>query len=310
MQIQRLRPITDQIQSSFFSLVYNQNQKRSLKTIKEDTDRLHEDIFRLTTRIENACRKKEGTPADLSTPSYRIYLWLRFLKQRENLEDHIDTLIYLYDEIIKQKIRIKSDPEHLLLKLDFSGYLYRRQSKGNKTILQINESFIAAPDAIKKSLIAATFSRRASNQIKAIKSFTSNHAYQALNQQISGKPIGNHLSCQGEVFDLKFLFSKINLEYFQGKLPQPRLIWSSRRSVRRLGYYHAEIHTIAINRKLDTKATPVLLVEYVLFHEMLHQQIGIKTSNGRRYSHTSLFKKEEKKFKDYVQAENLIKNLH
>jgi hypothetical protein len=310
LQIQRLRPITDQIQLSSYALVYKQNQNRSPSIIEDETHRLYDDILGLTTRIEKTCSKKQGTPADLSTPSYRIFLWLRFLNKRQNLDDHMRTLYDFLEEINKQKTRIKSDPDHLLIKLDFSGYLYRRQTKANKTILQINESFISAPNPIKKSLIKAAFSRRTSNQIKAIKSFTSSHAYQALNHRISGKPIPNHVSCQGEIFDLKHLFKKINLEYFNGDLPQPRLIWSSRRSVRRLGYYHAEIHTIAINKKLDAKATSRLLVEYVLFHEMLHQNIGIKTSNGRRYAHTSLFKNEEKKFKGYKEAENLIKNLH
>jgi hypothetical protein len=309
LQIQRLRSFTDQIQASIFSLVYKNRQNLSSSESEIDIIELNNTIQELTTRIENSCSKRKGSPADLSTPSYRIYLWLRFLNKDEKISAHIHTLSELLDEILQQKVKIKSDPNHLLIKMDFSGYLYRRQTQVNTTILQINETFISSPRHIKANLITAAFSRRSSKQIKAIKSFANSHEYQRTNRQIGGRPIANHVLCVGETVNLKHLFNTLNFEYFQGELPQPRLIWSSRRAVRRLGSYHPEINTIAINKKLDKKDTPHVLVEYVLFHEMLHQNIGIKTSNGRRYAHTSTFKSEEKKFKHYKEAENLIKNL-
>ena len=82
-------------------------------------------------------------------------------------------------------------------------------------------------------------------------------------------------------FDLKVLFIDINHEYFKGKLEQPRLMWSARRSKRRLGYYDPQSNTITISRRFDTEDTPRLLVEYILYHEMLHQHLGTREVNGR-----------------------------
>jgi hypothetical protein len=43
---------------------------------------------------------------------------------------------------------------------------------------------------------------------------------------------------------------------------------------------------------------------------MLHQHLGIKEVNGRRYAHTSAFKKAERKFKDQKVAEELVKSVN
>ena len=307
MYIQKLRPSADKIHTLIFSqvLAINQNISKS----EDDSSKLHDQICALVSYIEKHCARRKGSPADLSTPSYRIYLWLRFLTNQKYFDLHLNAVNEFLNTIIQHDRKIRVDPNHLLIKINFSSFLYRRQSISKKTILQINEAFISSPIRIKDSIISAAFSRSASKQIMKIKSFANNVEYQRVNRMISGKVIANHISCRGEKHDLSILFKKVNLEYFQGQLPQPRLIWSSRRAVRRLGYYHPEINTIAINKKLDNKKIPRVLVEYVLFHEMLHQNIGVKTENGRRYAHTSSFKKEEKRFKYYKEAENLIKLL-
>lgn len=309
MHIQKLRPSADKIHALIFSLVFTTNQNKNISKIDDKSSKLHDQICALVSYIEKHCARRKGSPADLSTPSYRIYLWLRFLSHQDYFDQHLYATNEFLNMIIQQDRKNRYDPSHLLIKMNFSSYLYRRQTISNKTILQINEAFICSPIRIKDSIISAAFSRSVSKQILEIKSFANHIEYQRVNRLISGEPITNHISCRGEKYDLSILFKKINLDYFQGQLPQPRLIWTSRRAVRRLGYYHAEINTIAINKKLDEIKIPQLLLEYVLFHEMLHQNIGIKTQNGRRYAHTSSFKREEKKFKYYKEAENLIKLL-
>jgi hypothetical protein len=309
VQIQKLRPSADEIHALIFSRVFMINQKRIKLKSEIDSLKIHDQICTQVSYIEKHCARRKGTPADLSTPSYRIYLWLRFLSHQENFDQHLNAISEFLNTIIQYDRKIRVDPNHLLIKINFSSYLYRRQTIANKTILQINEAFISSPISIKDFIISAAFSRSTIKKKMEIKSFANSIEYKRVNQLISGEPIANHISCCGERYDLSILFKKINMEYFQEQLPQPRLIWTSRRAIRRLGYYHDEINTIAINKKLDEKNISQILVEYVLFHEMLHQYIGIKTYNGRRYSHTATFKKEEKKFKNYKEAENLIKLL-
>jgi hypothetical protein len=46
---------------------------------------------------------------------------------------------------------------------------------------------------------------------------------------------------------------------------------------------------------------PEFLVEFVLYHEMLHMKHRPKLSNGRRVYHTAAFRADERRF-DYYDA--------
>src|ERR1051326_2182988 len=77
-------------------------------------------------------------------------------------------------------------------------------------------------------------------------------------------------SPRGRHVDLELLFSRLNDEYFEGSLIQPRLSWSARKSRYVLGRYDATHNVIFISRMFDARGLPSYVIEYVLFHEMLH----------------------------------------
>jgi len=310
IRIPNLRTFADKIHSSIYWLVFSKINDHELKSIEHQISDLHVQILSLLSIINKHCTERLGSPADLSTHSFRIYLWLEYLSHQTHLAIHLSALGEFLRILSEQNKKISIVPEKLLIKINYSGYLYRRQIIQGKTILQINEAYITAPLEIKKSILSAAFSRHQSKHTSVIKTYSNNSNFRRINKQVSGAPIANLISCRGEKYNLAILFIKLNNEYFQDQLSQPRLVWSSRRSKRRLGYYHPEINTIAVTKKLDNKNTPRLLVEYVLYHEMLHQHFGIKNYNGRRYAHTSVFRTAEKQFKHQKEAENLIKLLY
>jgi len=117
------------------------------------------------------------------------------------------------------------------------------------------------------------------------------------------------VSTKGRYFDLMALFTSVNQKYFQGKMHAPRLVWSARKSVRRLGYYHPDTDTITISQCLDQAQTPRYAAEYIMYHEMLHKHLGLKRANSRRMAHTSTFKQMEKQFTYYKEAEAFITHL-
>ena len=310
LRIPNLRTSADKIHSFFYWFAFSRISNNELKSTEYEVSDLHAQILSLLSIINKHCTGKLGSPADLSTSSFRIYLWLEYLSSQTHLALHLSALDEFLRILTEQNKKTNIDPEKLLIKINYSGYLYRRQITVGKTTLQINEAYIIAPLEIKKSILSEAFSRHQSLHTSAIKAFSNSSNFRRLNKQISGDPIANLISCRGEKYNLALLFEKLNHEYFRGLLSQPRLVWSSRRSKRRLGYYHPEINTIAVTKKFDDKMTPRLLVEYVLYHEMLHQHFGIKNHNGRRYAHTSAFRTAERKFKHHQEAENLIKLLH
>ncbi len=51
-----------------------------------------------------------------------------------------------------------------------------------------------------------------------------------------------------------------------------------------------------------TRSVPAYAVDFVMYHELLHKQLGVKVVNGRRYAHTPAFREAELAFKRYDDA--------
>lgn len=111
---------------------------------------------------------------------------------------------------------------------------------------------------------------------------------------------------QGNVYDLSEIFDLLNQIYFQGTLPKPTLTWSATRTYRILGHHDSTHETVAVSRSLDDKSVPRYVVEYVVYHEMLHIKHPTKYVGGRRYNHTPNFKRDEQEFAYFDEAENWI----
>ena len=130
----------------------------------------------------------------------------------------------------------------------------------------------------------------------------------AENKRAKGRKIIT--SAQGEIYDLNRLFDSLNKNYFSSRIKKPVLSWSARKTFRRLGH-HDEVHdTIIISKSLDDKKVPEYVVEFVVFHEMLHIWHPTKHRNGRRYNHTPEFRRDEENFENFREAEDWInKNI-
>ena len=111
---------------------------------------------------------------------------------------------------------------------------------------------------------------------------------------------------KGEVYDLSAIFDELNRVYFRGSLSKPVLTWSARKTYRILGHHDATHDTIVISKSLDSRDAPRYVIEYIVFHEMLHIHHPTVHHNGRRYNHTPAFRRDEENFAYFDQAETWI----
>ena len=116
-------------------------------------------------------------------------------------------------------------------------------------------------------------------------------------------------TAQGEVYDLDRMFTKLNRFYFEDAIPKPTITWSQRRTKSILGHHNHVHDSITISKTLDSKEIPRQLVEYILYHEMLHIKHPARLINGRRYYHTSAFRQDERKFQYYEQSQKWLERL-
>jgi len=111
---------------------------------------------------------------------------------------------------------------------------------------------------------------------------------------------------KGQVYDLDEIFDNLNFWYFRGQLEKPVLTWSTKKTYRILAHHDATHATIVVSKSLDTPDVPRYVVEYIVFHEMLHIHHPTVHHNGRRYNHTPAFRRDEQRFPHFQTAEDWI----
>lgn len=121
-------------------------------------------------------------------------------------------------------------------------------------------------------------------------------------RRIQHLPAGAH-------HDLAPLYEGLNRRYFAHTLVCPGLGWSTRAWSTQLGCFDPALNQIVINRKLDREGVPDYVVNYVLYHEMLHQKHPVRFARCRREAHSAQFRAEEKLFADYDKALRFLKRL-
>ena len=124
------------------------------------------------------------------------------------------------------------------------------------------------------------------------------------NRRAKGRKITT--TAMGETYDLEEIFARLNRTYFKDSLEKPTLSWSARKTYRILGHHDSTHRTIIISKSLDDRKVPPSVVEYVVFHEMLHVFHPTQHRDGRRYNHTPQFRRDERKFAYYEQASKWI----
>ena len=87
-------------------------------------------------------------------------------------------------------------------------------------------------------------------------------------------------------------------------IEKPNLTWHD--SIRRLGSYEYGTDTISMSKVLGADTN---LLDYVMYHEMLHKKHKFHCKNGRIHHHTKEFREMERKFDNSQEMEERIKSL-
>ena len=114
---------------------------------------------------------------------------------------------------------------------------------------------------------------------------------------------------QGRHYDLAALFDRVNQQYFEGRLQQPKIGWSLRSWRRQFGCYDPGPNQIVLNRRMDQPGIPEYVVAYVLYHEMLHVKHPTRRSGCTLVSHSPEFRSEEKHFAQFAMARKFLDRL-
>lgn len=118
----------------------------------------------------------------------------------------------------------------------------------------------------------------------------------------------------GAHHDIRAYASGLNAAYLGGRSTAD-VVWGRRNAAKstrsiRFACYDPARNRIIMNRKLDSPGIPRYFVEFVLFHEMLHEVLGMgERADGKRDIHGGLFRMMEETYPDYDKALRFEKEL-
>ncbi len=198
----------------------------------------------------------------------------------------------------------------------FTNLSSRIRLRDGRIIIRISDLLRDAPEPVIEALIGiliAKLYRRpipAEHQVRYREFVNGETIRQELSEVRQTRGRKQLESPGGLHFDLDEVFDTVNAEHFGGTISRPRLGWSRQRARTLLGQYDPHHHTIVLSRVLDHARVPRVVVDFVMYHEMLHIQIPVEQRGSRRSIHPPEFRAAERRFPAYAEVKAFLKRLH
>jgi hypothetical protein len=169
--------------------------------------------------------------------------------------------------------------------------------------VRLHHMFAAAPPHVSRAL-ALYIARNDADASKELGEFIDANQSKVRADDRRNSP---SITTAGEVHDLQDIYDDPNHRYFGGAIDAtitwgPRSGKPRRRNSIKMGSYSLEDRLIRIHRSLDRRFVPRFFVEWIVYHEMLHQVHDAPIINGRRRFHTKEFLADEAAFDRYDEA--------
>jgi len=187
--------------------------------------------------------------------------------------------------------------------------------RGNRARVRISDVLAEAPlivlEALAEILLAQLFRRQASEEAReCYMAYVFDPAVRRrVDETRRARGRVRLLPARGKRFDLTEIYSSLNHRFFNGELSLCRIGWSTRPSRSVLGRYDPAHHTITISQSLDSESIPLEIVEYLVFHEMLHIRIPLERRGSHRVIHPRAFREAEKTFPNYRQVRERLRRI-
>lgn len=276
------------------------------KTASAENYQLEAETVKTYNLIVNIEQGLPGEEKGLSNYYLLFNAWIRWLSDWKNYSlnlMHRRRLIgHLEQQLGKGRFILEIYP--------YSSKLYGIKTEGWKTLIQLHEALDYMTEYDCKRLAAFVNRRRWSELKKLVAEYQERGSqWKELSlhfQQTKANPTHeNHT--RGRYYDLEKVFTACNQRNFGGKMARPKVIhWSPRVNHSTMGSYNINEDILMINRGLDRPDVPAYVLDFVMYHELLHKALGIKTSGARKMAHTKEFRELEQSHPDYERAQSFI----
>lgn len=271
-------------------------------------NQLVEDIHTLQKQSFHRLEDHGWTAGDLPIRSRRAYQWLTFLTMDDHFATHWRTLHTLWSlrRKIRTPLRYKSTRPHL--ELMHISALYRIKKSGRDLKISIQESYLGAPEPVLLAIWQLAYQTNTQQSRQILQDYARTDRYRLSRETMEYLDVPAGSFSTGRSRDLAEVFDRVNRRYFSGTLHRPHLKWSRRSTFRKFGHYQYDTDTILISCSLDTDQVPDYVLDYLMFHELLHKEHGLRQIGTRSYAHTPAFRKAEEQFPRLANARRFLES--
>jgi hypothetical protein len=291
----------------------NQKRKNPLAVKDARVMGLLVHIRNLVQSVEQMTSRAGGGLDLLSPQSRRAYQWLRYLSESQNLDSHLAALHMAHAQIETFKQQPNFRPKRPDLPVRFQLYnlpaIYRVSQHKDRLLIEAHQGFVGAPPAVIQAMLRIALGGKGKAVLSRVKDYAHSQAFLSISSALEGEYLSAPARTQGGHFNLQQVFERVNQAYFQGQMDQPNLTWNKTLTHRKFGHYQANTDTVMLSISLDKSSTPAYVIEFVMYHELLHKQLGVVTNRGRRYAHTKAFREAEARFPQQEQAQAYLNKL-
>jgi hypothetical protein len=259
--------------------------------------------------VERIFNKNNQSAASLPIRSRRAYQWVKFLSIEEHFQRHLDALqrINLFLPGFPRSRRITK------LGFEFALYhinpLYKIRERNDSVELVTQESFYCAPDKVLIALLEVALQSQPISSRQIIRDYTASSQYKTTREYLEYLSRPEDGLAVGKTYNLDHSFGRVNQKYFGGRMAKPHLVWNNQITHRKFGHYQDDTNTIVVSISLDHPRVPRYVLDYVMFHELLHKQLGARQVKNRRYTHTNEFKSKENQYARITEAKQILRSL-
>ncbi len=207
-------------------------------------------------------------------------------------------------------------PPHFVVEFyPYANLMHTIRLREDTAHVRLSDLLRSAPLVVREAaaaiLLAQLYRRRAPRELlEAYRRFTlSANTRRGIDRMRRRRGRKLEGGARGQVHDLAPMFARLNRRYFSGRLHRPRLGWSRRAWRRQLGCFDPGVGQIVINSRLDRPTVPAFVVEYILYHEMLHVKHPIRAAACGLQAHSAAFRAEERRFQDFERARRFLERL-
>jgi hypothetical protein len=256
--------------------------------------------------IENACESAGVSVSTLPLRSLRAFQTLKFLTSKENF-DLMLTGMHRVGTLLRKEYTDVTNGRTIAFKFANSSSLFSVNSRKDPITLNINICFMNASTKVLDDIMKAIFRKDKKAQMR-VKLNAGKDAFSHILIELAAIAMPAS-SSQGQHHNLGHSFQRVNQSYFNGELVEPALLWNRNINTRRMGYWSPIRRAVVINILLDSAKVPLYVLDFVMFHELLHSVLGSNAGKSKVYSHTAEFRQKERLFSHYQEAENFLKKI-